>query len=78
MQRTFGEAVRSLMQERHLTIRQFSKRSTLTISTIWRIRKMKTFRECHPTTFQRLATGFGITVYDFHELAVGPHVLIAA
>jgi transcriptional regulator with XRE-family HTH domain len=74
----FGLAIRVLMAQKHFTIRQLAALSGLTISTIWRLRRMTSFQQCHPTTFRRLAATFGMSVDEFHELTVGPHRYLRA
>lgn len=66
----FGKIIESLMDERHITLRQLASKTGVSLDTIRRVRQMKSVEECRPSTFQALAAGFGLTVEGLHAMTV--------
>jgi transcriptional regulator with XRE-family HTH domain len=56
----FGSTVRSIIQQRHMTLRQIAAAAHLSLDTINRILKMEK-PSVNPTTFCSLAQGLGLT-----------------
>jgi len=56
----FGETIRRLMRERHVTMRQLARQAMVSLDTISRVVKMKE-PAVNPTTYCSLAAGLGLT-----------------
>lgn len=57
----FGQIIRELFNETHLSQRAFSEKAGINKGTLWNIFSYETVDECRPSTFQALAIAFGMT-----------------